>query len=139
MLETQDIINGKLDGQKIWICDLRYNDYSNKPVRHVIPMEVFVVNKDKVNKKIYYSNSCFLKINKNGEAVNSAVIPLFDNTGFRSYTGEPVKCFDNKEECIDYYKKQAQEAIKGLSNHLKDFTEDINDKIQGIKNLVSEF
>ena len=137
-IEIQKIVSGSYDGQRLWICDLRYNDYHKKPIRHIKPTEVLVVSKNEVSKKIYYSNSCFLKLNKKGIALKSSIIPLFDNTGYRSYTGVALNCFDNKEECIACYKSQINKAISELEKHLKYVTSETKNKIAEFQNLAND-
>lgn len=137
-LETQEVASGSFINAKIWICDLRYNDYNNKPIRNVKPTQVLVVRKDEVNKKVYYSQCCFLKLNKKGVPLKSSVIPLFDNTGYRSYSGVALNCFDNKEECIAFYKSEVNKAIEGLEEYIKKVKKDSQDKIAEFKELIEK-
>ncbi len=97
-IDAKEIASGSYDGKKVFICDYRVPDLDKKPIRSVEPTEVMVRSNDETKKRIYYSNSHFVTLKKNGEP-SSKVIPLYDNTGFRSYTGEPVKVFDNLAEC----------------------------------------
>ncbi len=124
MINIQDIRDGKLDGQYIWICDFRFKDFRNKPIRNVKPQKVLVRNNSELNKNkiIYYSSSHFIALNKKDEPIKSKVIGLFDNTGFRSYTGIAVNCFETEEECRKCYGKQLKIAIKGLENSVNNKT-----------------
>lgn len=97
-IDVKEIANGSYNGKKVFICDYRVPDLDKKPIRSVEPTEVLVRDNDETKKRIYYSNSHFVSLKKNGEP-SSKVIGLYDNTGFRSYTGEPVKVFDNLAEC----------------------------------------
>lgn len=104
----ESIVNGSMDGSKAWVCDLRYNDYTQKPIRNVPPTEVIVVPNG--GKQVYYSNSHFRTLKKDGTASSKAIKP-YDNTGFRSYTGEPLNVFETEEECVAKYKEELDTAI----------------------------
>ena len=106
-------------GQKVWICDYRQPDLDKKAIRHVPPTEVFIVsNAEKTtNKKIYYSETHFRPIGKNGEAT-SKMIGIFDTTGYRSYAGIPLHVFDNKEECVEFYNDQADKIISAIDDKI---------------------
>lgn len=110
-IETKEIADGKWDEKLVWICDLRFKDINDKPLRHVPPQQVIVQNNEKTTKRIYYSSSHFAKLNKKGEPTKT-VIPLFDNTGFRCITGDPVAVFDNEQECVEHYKSQKQAVLR---------------------------
>lgn len=101
---TKAILDGKLTGQEVWICDLRYENYSEKPIRKVKPTLVTVRNNSELPKgtNIYYSDYHFAIKGKDGKFKNT-IIKLFDNTGFRSFPGTPLMIFDNEQECRDYY------------------------------------
>ncbi len=104
-IDIKKITNGDMNGQYVWICDYRPSKTGihAKPVRHVKPQKVLVVDTDEVRKKIYYSQSCFLGLNKKGEPLKSKAIVVFDSTGYRTYTGIPVCVFDNEKECNKKY------------------------------------
>ena len=130
-LNIKDIANGKLDGKTVYICDLRYNDYSNKPIRQVKPTKVLIRSNSETNTRVYYSESHFIPFNKKDEPIKTKVIKPYDNTGYRSYTGEPLNAFDTLEECEKHYKKQVKIAIKGL----EDYKQSV---ISRIDNLIAE-
>jgi hypothetical protein len=106
-------------GTKVWICDYRQPDLDKKAIRHVPPTEVFIVSNEenKTNKKIYYSDTHFRPVGKNGEA-SSKMIAIFDNTGYRAYPGVPLHVFDNKEECVDFYNDQADKIISAIDDKI---------------------
>ena len=87
----------EFNSKKVWICDLRYNDYSNKPIRNVRPMQVLVRSNKYTTKTVYYSESHFVGYNKKGELLKRKTIVPFDTTGNRGYTGVPVNCFETEE------------------------------------------
>jgi len=98
-IEISKIRNGSMNNEIVYICDYRRPDLDKKPIRSVPPTKVMICSNDTTKKRIYYSESHFVPLKKDGSP-SSKVIPLFDNTGYRSYTGEPVKVFDNEAECI---------------------------------------
>jgi hypothetical protein len=98
-IDISNIRNGSMNGEIVFICDYRRPDLDKKAIRNVPPTKVMIRSNSETKKRIYYSESHFVTLKKDGSP-SSKVIPLFDNTGFRSYTGEPLKVFDNEAECI---------------------------------------
>jgi len=113
MINIQDISDGGYNGKMVYICDYRFNDVNDKPIRFIIPQKVLVVSSKDVDKRIYYSDSCFLVLNKKDEPTKK-IISIFDNTGFRSFPGIPCKVFSTMEECTTEFKKMVQENIKQI-------------------------
>ena len=136
MIDIKKITNSEYNGKDVWVCDLRYNDYSNKPIRNIKPIKVAVRSNEQTTKRVYYSESHFVGYNKKGELVNSKIIVPFDTTGNRGYTGIAVNCFETENECIAFYKKQVAVAIKGLQKHKKQITEVVDSKIAELKTLA---
>lgn len=112
-LKTKEVADGLHTGKEVWICDLRWNDFNNKPIRDITPKKVIVRPISETKKRVYYSEIFFSEI-KNDKVVSSSVIGLFDNTGYRSYTGVPLNVFTTEAECIKNYKKLAHEAYKSF-------------------------
>jgi len=135
MINITDITSGKLNGKFVWICDLRYNNYSDKPIRHIKPIRVLIRGNDKTKKTIYYSESHFIGLNKTGVPVESKIYAPFDNTGFRSRTGIPLNCFDNEDECFKFYKKQLGLAINGLNDYKDSVINLIDKKIDELNKI----
>ena len=113
--------DGLKDGQIVYICDYRYNDIFNKPIRHVEPTRVIVVSNEELpkNKRIYYSRTHFKPINKSGKVMSKIIAP-FDNTGYRNFTGVCVNIFDSMEECIEKYNKQCEYILEEIENGKKE-------------------
>lgn len=107
--------------KKIWICDYRQEDSNKKAIRHQRPTEVIVRNISELpkNKKVYYTENFFSKLNAKGEVINSSIIPVFDNTGYRSFTGVPLSAFDNEEECKKHYLEQVDKIITMIDNEME--------------------
>ena len=133
-VDIKDVTNGSMDGAKVWVCDLRYRDYTQKPIRNVLPTEVIVVPNE--GKLVYYSNSHFRTIKKDG-GTSSKVINPYDHTGFRSYAGEPLNVFDNREECVAMYKEQLDKAIYHIYDAMR-IVEEKAHKLEKIKEALDE-
>lgn len=98
-IDITNIKDGSMNGKTVFICDYRRPDLSKKAARSIPPTEVVIRSNSETKKRIYYSDSHFCALKKDGTA-SSKVIPLYDNTGFRSYPGVPLKVFDNEAECV---------------------------------------
>ena len=94
----------------LWVCDYRYKDIANKPIRHVKPIKVSLTHNSKTKKRVYYSDYHLAPFGKKGQVLKQ-VIPIFDNTGYRGYTGIPLQMFDTETECRDAYKLQQSEVL----------------------------
>lgn len=120
----------------LWVCDLRFNNNSiEKPIRKVPPTKINLVSNDKVSKRIYYSDNALVPYNKKEELVFSKAFGIYDNTGFRSFTGVPLEIFDSEEECKNQYKKLIKLAIQFINKKKEEF---VNSADIQIKNLESE-
>ena len=109
ILLVAEVKKGSHNGEYLWICDFRFNDYSKKAIRHVTPQKVLVrSNSEAPDKRIYYSESHFVGLNKAGEPLKSIIIPIVDNTGYRSLHGTSVQVFETCNECIECYKEQCR-------------------------------
>ena len=106
-LDPKEIKEGKYIGQELWVCDYRYKDFNNKPIRHVKPTKVNCVSNTETDEKIYYSE-CFFR---EGEK-KSSIIRLYDNTGYRMYPGIPLQVFTTEEECRAEFSAQKKKLRK---------------------------
>ena len=123
-IDIEKIKNGSMNGKTVYICDYRRSDILKKPIRNVPPTEVMVRSNEEITKRIYYSESHFVALKKNGEP-SSKVISLYDNTGYRSYPGEPVKVFDNELEC----KAQWNDDLKKVEQKWIDYRAVVHEQI----------
>lgn len=100
-------------GEEVWICDYRYNDIDNQPIRHITPRKVVVVSNEELpkNKRVYYSSFHFRPVNEKGKILSQVIAP-YDNTGYRAYTGVSINIFYFEDECKKHYKKQCKENLK---------------------------
>ena len=133
MVNIKDVTDGNMNGQTVWICDLRYNNYNEKPIRNIKPTKVLIRDNNETNKKIYYSSSHFVGLNKKNQPIKSKVIAVYDNTGYRSITGTPLNCFLSENECVQYYKKQLEIAIKGLKYYKASMIIEVDEKISKLE------
>lgn len=130
-MEWSDFIktNFKI-GDKVWVCDYRFNnEYIKKPIRHVPPTKVMIDSNENTKKRVYYSDHHFKALNKKDEPTSKVIAP-FDNTGFRSYTGIPVQVFYTEEEAQEYYQNRKaeikEEAIKEKESIMKEYDDFIS-------------
>lgn len=130
-IDIDEIRNGEWNGKVIYVCDYRQPDHNKKALRNVPPTKVLVRDKSEHNKTVYYSDSYFSPIGKNGKPLSKAIM-LFDNTGFRSYTGNPLYAFDDELECqlkwnelideqIDYWENRKKTALTTIENTITNF------------------
>jgi hypothetical protein len=122
-------------GTKVWICDFRQPEIDKKAARHVPPTEVFIVSNEEndTKKSIYYSDTHFRPVGKNGEATSKMIL-VFDNTGYRSNTGIPLHVFDNKEECVEFYNEQADQIISAIDQRMSSVLVHLNKHKEEILN-----
>jgi hypothetical protein len=118
-LDVKEIRDGEHNGKIIWICDYRWTDFDKKEDRNIKPTQVSIRDCSETNKRVKYSNSFFSEIKKD-KVVNSSLIKLFDNTGYRSYAGIALNVFTEEKECREYYKKQAKEVFKTFEKYRDD-------------------
>ena len=111
-LDTRRVANGEYIGQELWICDYRYNDFGNKPIRHVKPIKVNCLSIRETDKRVYYSE-CFFR---EGEK-KSSLIKLFDNTGYRSFPGVALEVFTTEEECVKAYNSAKEKLRKDFQQY----------------------
>ncbi|MEK4427679.1 hypothetical protein MHB54_00315 [Paenibacillus sp. FSL M7-0802] len=100
-------------GDEVWICDYRFNDIDNQPIRHIIPRKVVVLSNDELpkNKRVYYSDFHFRPVNEKGKVLSQIIAP-YDNSGYRAYTGVSLNIFHTEEECKQHYLNQCMENLK---------------------------
>ena len=109
-IKHTEIVNGQRDGEILFVCDYRRPDKNKKPIRSLPPTEVMVMSNSTTSKRVYYSESHFRPLGKDNTP-KSRVIPVFDNTGYRMLTGNPVYIFTTEEECVSKWNEMIQEEI----------------------------
>ncbi|MCP4526734.1 MAG: hypothetical protein GY833_12630 [Aestuariibacter sp.] len=116
-IDIKQLTEGHLNGTRVWVCHFNQPDLLKKPLRNVPPTEMLVVSNGNLpeNKKIYYSTCHLRPLSKKG-LPTSRIVPIFDNTGFRGYTGTPLHVFDNKEECIKQWHRDL-DVVRAKIDH----------------------
>ena len=125
-IDVKDI--GHFEGQDVWICDYRRPDKTKKPIRKVAPTKVQVRPSSEAKKTAYYSHYFFKPYAKSGKLSSTEIKP-FDNTGFRSFTGNPVYIFDNEDECNQQWNSLIQSEISYWKNKSTTILQEINNTI----------
>jgi hypothetical protein len=138
-IDLKEMTEGSnLVGKLVWICDYRREDLGKKAIRHVRPQEVLVRSNSELpeNKRVHYSNNHFVSLTKKGTP-SSTVIPVFDTTGYRSFEGVALNIFDNQQECIEHYNKQADDIIKRLDIKIESAVESLKrDRQEVVDNKI---
>ena len=137
------IVKGEINIETdcVWISDYRLGtDPTSKPIRHVKPTKVKIVNNDKLpkNKKVYSSNYHFRTLNKNG-TISSKIIAPYDNTGFRSYTGVSLNIFMTEEECREHYLSQCESVKNALEEYKDIYMKTFDVLINEADELINEY
>lgn len=134
-IDIEKIRSGSMDGEYVYICDYRRTDLSKKPIRNVPPTKVMIRSNEETKKRIYYSNSHFVSLKKDGTA-SSKVIGLYDNTGFRTFTGTPLKVFDNELECNAQWNDDLKEVEKKLLEKRAVIYQSIDNEINELSDMM---
>lgn len=121
------------EGVDVWICDYRQPDKDKKPIRKVPPTKVNVRPSSEAKKTVYYSNYCFKPYSISGKLTSKEIKP-FDNTGFRSFSGNPVYIFDDEQECIDQWNTLINDTIKYWTDRKAVVLTEIDDTIKRLTN-----
>lgn len=114
----EDVRTGSINDKIIYVCDYRYNDFNDKPIRHIKPTKVLVKSNDNLpkNKNIYYSE-CHLVVLGKEDKPTSKILSIADNTGYRSFAGTPLRMFDNLEECQQAYKEFVKKNLDQFQDY----------------------
>lgn len=128
-ISTEQIRDGGLTGETVWVCDFRQPDLNKKAIRHVKPTKVIVKSNNDLpkNKTVYYSENHFSPINDKGKITSKIISPV-DNTGFRSRSGVELNVFDNEIECKAYYKCQCQDIIDRYQKMITSAVDNLKDR-----------
>lgn len=119
-----------ITGEFVWITDCRNSD-KNKYIRHIKPTKVQIFNNYDLpkNKKVYYSNYHFRKLNSKGEAIKQIIAP-YDNTGYRSYAGVAVQVFNTYEEAVQQYNSMLDEVVETYKNRISEIQRHIDETLE---------
>lgn len=134
-IDINKITDGAMDGATIWVCDYRQPDLNKKPIRNVAPVQVVVRPESDSRNTIYYSNSYMSPLSKKTGEPLSKEIKVFDNTGYRSYSGVAISAFTEQAECIAHYNHQIGEIKAILEEQLKHIVENQVNRIAAMENM----
>lgn len=129
-------------GKTYYVCDYRRPDLSKKAARSLAPTQVVVLTNADYEEvgmtppRVYYSNVALAKVTKNGEPKYKSLVPPFDNTGYRSFTGIGINVFDNMDECVDFYNAQVQAVVDVIEENKKFAVERLQEQIDETKTLI---
>lgn len=109
-IETKAIREGGHIGDVVWVCHYNRPDLNKKPLRNVPPTKVIVTGNCELpkNKTVYYSETHFIALSKNGSRTKKVISPV-DNTGFRSIPGNELFVFTDEDECNSEWNRQLEE------------------------------
>lgn len=113
-------------GKTVWICDFRNNEKNvfGKPLRAISPRQVVVFDANDAKKTIFYSPIYFREKKKNG-TLKTAEINAVDNTGFRSDAGNSLHIFEDRDSCVECYKRLLEKATQERKAALAVINEDL--------------
>lgn len=117
-IDIKNITTGHMDGEIIWVCDFRQEDIHKKPIRKVVPTEVIVRPATDTKNTIYYSQSYMSPLSKTTREPLAQEIKVFDNTGYRSFSGVALSAFTTQEECQAHFDKQCDVIIEQYQSAL---------------------
>lgn len=136
--KNEEVTEGLLNGKKVWICDYRFNDMSEKAIRHIKPTLVLVRDNSETKKRIYDSCSHFVAINSKGKPLETRVITPFDNTRSRWSTGIMVRVFDNEKECKEEYVRMCRVIAADFQRWIEAQTAYVNIFLNKINKEISD-
>lgn len=138
-IDPIEVSNGVHDGKDVYICHLNIPDLHKKPLRKIPPTKVKVISEnDPINKgkRVTYSNSLFQLYSAKGELTKKTA-KIFDNTGYRSFRGNPVYIFDTFDECQDEWSKAVIAHLDRLKEHRESILKSIDSKINEFEAYLS--
>lgn len=103
-------------GKDLWIAEV---NRKTERGRYVTPQLAQLTPNSEAGKTIYYSSNYFKPYSDKGKLLKK-VVAIFDNTGFRSFTGNPISVFDNEAECKQWFNEQIQVIIDERTAHRVD-------------------
>ena len=118
-IDPKEVAEGKMDGEIVWVCDFRYDNYGEKPIRKILPTKVMVRSNSESIRTFYYSESHFARLSKKGEPLKSKLIALVDNTGYRNRSGQPLWIFPDEKSCVHQFNLLVDAAKEGMKNYIK--------------------
>ena len=131
IIDAVKVANGDYDGKELFICHLNIPDILKKPLRNIEPTKVLIISEnDPVNKgkRVNYSNSLFQTYSKDGK-LSKKTLKIYDNTGYRSFRGNPVYIFDNFDDCVAQWKNDCDQHVQKIVQYKNDAVDTLDKMI----------
>lgn len=106
--DIKDITSGKYIGNEFYIAEV---NTKVKNHRIITPQLALLCDANDAKKTIYYSSTFFKIYDKKGK-LKKDEIAIFDNTGYRSLSGNPISVFSDYESAKSWFNTQINELIK---------------------------
>ena len=105
-IETKDLIyaDSKYLGADLYIVEVSFK--TERP-RIIEPTKAKLTARDNVN----YSHNVFVPYSSSGKLLKKD-IKIYDNTGYRSYSGNPISVFDNEVEAKEWFNTELSKVIE---------------------------
>ena len=107
-------------GKDIWVCAIKFKNYSKRCNRHVPPTKVKVILRS--NSQYQQHRYEFIPYNKNGELSKSKTVKLYDNTTLAS----PLMMSPDEKRCRAYYSEECRKTVEGLMKVKESIEKQIN-------------
>ena len=117
-------------GLRFWVCDYRFRNIDQKPIRAVTPTEAIYTYEKGTSSS--YDKLYFKAISSKTGVVLSKLISIYDNT---AYSSELLHVFDTEAECREFFAKQVKEILDALS----DYEKNMIDRNNGIRVKLKDF
>ena len=137
ILKTREVQEGKRNGDTVWVCHYNQPNLDKKPLRNIPPTKCMVVCNSELrkNKRVYYSESHFRPIGKNGKVTAKVISPV-DNTGYRSLQGNPLSTFSNREDCECEWNDMLSIVEVKLADELEVAKSRLKSRISSIRDMI---
>ena len=134
---TEKVMDGELNGETVWICDYIRPDLNKKPLRSIKPVKCVVVDNDELpkNKIVYYSESHYRPIGKNGKPTSKIISPV-DNTGYRGYCGNKLFTSRSESECVEKFKSLVDIVMDKWKGKLKTAELEILNEMKSLNDML---
>jgi len=134
---TKKVMNGELNGEIVWICDYMRRDLNKKPLRSIQPVKCIVVDNDDLpkNKIVYYSESHYRPIGKNGNPTSRIISPV-DTTGYRGYCGNMLFTSHSENECVEKFKSLVDIVMCEWKDKLKTAELEILTEMKSLNDML---
>lgn len=111
MIEIKEITKENSDylNKDLWIAEVNFKLERPRIIKPTLAQLVSASEAPK-NKRIYYSHTFFKPYGEKGKLLNKPIV-IFDNTGYRSYSGNPLSVFETEDECRNWFAEKLSSRI----------------------------